>query len=195
MNFWSRVSEQELLCCGYCEGQTDVVELFSDNAYLSAILDRQGLLVAAPMDLRTKKAESFSPQLFQGCWSKLKKKNPKIDVMSPTVSTKRFKQKKVVWQQYHSCLAGAEHQILGGKHFLILGPESGKIWWLKKFYNSRKSATANGPSCVASNPSGFFTISTIFCVHWSLYQPRVSEWFPRNGKSAQSLETAYREHK
>ena len=26
----------------------------------------------------------------------------------------------------------AEHQILGGKHFLILGPKSGKIWWLKK---------------------------------------------------------------
>ena len=31
-----------------CEGQIDVWELFSDNSYLSAILDRQGLLVAAP---------------------------------------------------------------------------------------------------------------------------------------------------
>ena len=38
------------------EGQMDVCELFSDNSYLSAILDRQGLLVAAPEDLGTKKA-------------------------------------------------------------------------------------------------------------------------------------------
>ena len=30
--------------------------------YLSAMLDWQGLLVAAPEDLRTKKAESFSPE-------------------------------------------------------------------------------------------------------------------------------------
>ena len=55
-----------------CEGEIDVWELFSDNSYLSAILDRQGLLVAAPVDLRTKKTESFSPQLLQGFWSKLK---------------------------------------------------------------------------------------------------------------------------
>ena len=51
-----------------CEGQIDVWELFSDNSYLSAILDRQGLLVAAPVDLSTKKAESFSRQLLQGFW-------------------------------------------------------------------------------------------------------------------------------
>ena len=30
-----------------CDGQRNVLELFSDNSYLSAILDRQGLLVAA----------------------------------------------------------------------------------------------------------------------------------------------------
>ena len=33
------------------EGQINVWELFSDNSDLSAILDRQGLLVAAPIDL------------------------------------------------------------------------------------------------------------------------------------------------
>ena len=33
-----------------CEGQIDVCELFSDNSSLSAILDRQGLVVAAPVD-------------------------------------------------------------------------------------------------------------------------------------------------
>ena len=51
-----------------CEGQIDVWEMFSDQSYLSAILDRQGLQVAVPIDLRTKKAESFSPQLIQGFW-------------------------------------------------------------------------------------------------------------------------------
>ena len=40
-----------------CEGEIDIFELFSDNFYLSAILDRQGLMEAAPVDLRTKKAE------------------------------------------------------------------------------------------------------------------------------------------
>ena len=42
-----------------CEGQIDVWEMFSDNSYLSAILDRQGLSVAVPVDLRTKNSESF----------------------------------------------------------------------------------------------------------------------------------------
>ena len=37
-----------------CEGQIDVWEKFSDNSSLSAILDRQGLQVAAPLDLGTK---------------------------------------------------------------------------------------------------------------------------------------------
>ena len=59
-----------------CEGQIDVWELFSDNSYLSAILDRQGLVVAATVDIRTKETESFSPQLLHGFWSKLKEKNP-----------------------------------------------------------------------------------------------------------------------
>ena len=60
-----------------CEGQIDVWEMSPDNSYLSAILDRQGLQVAAPVDLRTKKAESFSPQLSQGFWHKFKKRIPR----------------------------------------------------------------------------------------------------------------------
>ena len=88
---------------------------------LSAILNRQGLLVAAPVDLRTKKTESFSPLLLQGFWSKLKENNPKIVVMSPTATTKNSKQKEIIWQQYRLCLAVAEYQILGGKHFLNFG--------------------------------------------------------------------------
>ena len=34
-----------------CEGQIDVWDMFSDNSYLSAIFDQQGLQVAAPTDL------------------------------------------------------------------------------------------------------------------------------------------------
>ena len=40
-----------------CAGQIDVWEMFSDSSYLSAIFDRQRLQVAAPIDLRTKKAD------------------------------------------------------------------------------------------------------------------------------------------
>ena len=71
-----------------------------------ATLDRQGLQVAAPADLRNKKIEHFSLLLLQGFWSKLKIKNPKIVVMSPTVTTQNSKQKEVVWQQYRLCLGG-----------------------------------------------------------------------------------------
>ena len=82
------------------EGQMVVCELFSDNSYLNAILDRQGLLL-------------------QGLWQKLKKINPKIVVMSPTLETKSFKKKEVVWQQHHLCMDVAEHQILGGNTSLF----------------------------------------------------------------------------
>ena len=77
-NFQIRVSEQEHLFYGSLAKDKQMSgEMCSDNPYLSATLDRQGLLVAAPMDLRTKKAENFTPQLLQGFWHKLKKKNPR----------------------------------------------------------------------------------------------------------------------
>ena len=88
-----------------CEGQTDV-NCFLTIHIWGALLDRQGLQVAAPADLRNKKIEHFSPLLLQGFWSKLKIKNPKIVVMSPTVTTQNSKQKEVVWQQYRLCLGG-----------------------------------------------------------------------------------------
>ena len=49
--------------------------------------------------------------------------------MSPTFETKDF-EKAMVWQQYHWCIDMAEHQILGGKHFLIL--DRIQDWWFKK---------------------------------------------------------------
>ena len=109
-----------------CEDQIDVWEMFSDTSYLSAILDRQELQVAAAIDLRTKKAESFLAAADTGLLAK-KDKNPKIVVMSLTFETKDFNKEDMVWQQYHLCIDVAEHQILGGKHFLIFGSESGKI--------------------------------------------------------------------
>ena len=57
-NFQTRVSEQE--------------HLFYGNSYWSAILDRQGPPVAAPTDLRTKKADNLTPQQLQGFGYKLK---------------------------------------------------------------------------------------------------------------------------
>ena len=100
--------------------------MFSDNSYLSAILVDKDFWFAAPIDLRTKKAEHFTPQLLQGFWYKLKKKNPKIVLMSPTVTMKRFKQKEVVWQQYHLCLAVAEQHILDGLTLSYFGTRARK---------------------------------------------------------------------
>ena len=61
---------------------------------LGAILDRQGLSVAVPVDLTTKNSESFSPQLLQGFWSELKDKNPEIVVMVPDCHSKTPNKKK-----------------------------------------------------------------------------------------------------
>ena len=97
MNFRTRVSEQELLCCASLVKVKLMFGRCSRTTLIwSAILDRQGLQIAAPIDLRRKKAESFSPQLIQGFGQKLKKKNPKIVVMSPTFETKDFKKEEVV---------------------------------------------------------------------------------------------------
>ena len=79
-NLQIRVSEQEQTVLWLsCEGQVDVWELFSDNSYLSAILDREGLMVAAVVDLRTEKAEGFSPQALQGSGQRSKKSQDRCD--------------------------------------------------------------------------------------------------------------------
>ena len=65
----------------------------------------------------------------------------------------------------------AEHQILGGKHFLILGPESGTIWWLRKnATSSEKLPLSINPFAWRETQVDFFTIWAIFCVHWNSYQ-------------------------
>ena len=87
--------------------------------------------------------------------------------MSRLLRRKTSKRKKWYGNSTIVCIDVAEHQILGGKHFLILGPESGKIWWLKKVQCLQKKYHCQWTLCVARNPSGFFTISAIFCVHWS----------------------------
>ena len=65
--------------------------------------------------------------------------------MSPTVTTKNSKQKEVMWQQYRLRLAVAEYQICGGKHFLVVAPDSGKIWWLKKL--QKKTLSLDSRAC------------------------------------------------
>ena len=113
-----------------CEGPADVLEVFSDESYLSAILDRQGLLVAAPIDLRTKKAQKSTPQLLQGFWHKLKKKNPKISGMSPTLAAKSYKQQEIIWQQHCLCLVvGTPNRWR--KTLPCFGPGTGRICWKK----------------------------------------------------------------
>ena len=87
-----------------CEGQADVQEMFSDNSCLSAILERQGLLVAAPTDLRMKKADNFAPQLLQGFWLELKKKSQdRCDV--PNCHYAKPQQKEVALPTFCACLS------------------------------------------------------------------------------------------
>ena len=119
-NLRTRVSEQEHLCCGFsCEGQIDVWELFSDNSYLSANLDRQGLLVAAPIDtavagilVETQERESQDRCDVTHCYYE------------------KFLAERSGMATVPIVFGRGRASILGGKHFLILGPESGKIWWL-----------------------------------------------------------------
>ena len=99
---------------------------------MSAILDRQGLLVAAPVDFRTKKGESVSAQLLKVFWSNLKKKKkPKIVVMSLNWYYEEFSAERSHMATAPFMVGGRASNPLQ-KHFLILGPASGEIWWLKK---------------------------------------------------------------
>ena len=100
--------------------------------------------------------EHFSPQLLQGFWSRLKEKNPKIVVMSAMVTTKNSEQKEVMWQQYRLCLAVAEYQVLGGDHFLILGPESGKILVLSQVHYLQKKYHCQWTLLRGKNPKWIF---------------------------------------
>ena len=91
-----------------------------------------------------------------GSWSKLQKKSKdRCDVLD------RF------YQQYRLCLPVAKYHILGGKHFSILGPESGKIGWLKKVQYLQQKYHSNGPSFEEGNPNEFFIILAILYKHGS----------------------------
>ena len=56
------------------------------------------------------------------------------------------KKEEMVWQQYRLCIDVADHQILGGKHFLVLGPESGKTWMVEKGAISSEKSTIAQPA-------------------------------------------------
>ena len=74
-----------------CEGQIDVWVMFSDNSYLSAILDRQGLLVAAAVVFRKKRVlkashHSSCKAFGQSSWKRILRSF----LMSPTVTSKEI---------------------------------------------------------------------------------------------------------
>ena len=57
----------------------------------------------------------------------------------PRLTAKNSKQKDLMWQQYRLSLAVAAHQILGVKHFLSLGTESGRMWWWRMVQYLKKN--------------------------------------------------------
>ena len=83
----------------------------------------------------------------------------------------------------------AEYQILGGKHFLTPGPESGKTWAVEEgtIPSEEVSLPIDSPARKATQVD-FFIIFEISYNHLSLYRLGVSEWFQRNGKFVQFLE-------
>ena len=141
-----------------CEGQIDV---------LGAVL-WQILFKCCSWSTRTLGGSPSWPW-NQECWELLT-----TDIATRLVKAKEKesqdchgKQKEILWQQYCLSLAVAEYQILGVKHFLILGPESRRIWWLKKGTILQNNTTANGLSRVARNPSGFLKVLAITYIHLS----------------------------
>ena len=149
----------------------DVKEMFGScsltiNSFVSAILDRQGLLVATPVDLRTKKAESVSPQLLQGFWSKLKRKNPEVVVLSPTVTTKTLSKKKSHGNSTVCAWPWQSSKSLAVSIFIKFWDQNQEGFGGRKSYDTfRRSTTADGPSCVARDPCGFSIILAISYVH------------------------------
>ena len=146
--------------------------------------------MAVPGERKNKNSESLSPQLFQSFWSKLKDKIPKIVLVPTTVTTKNSKQKEVIWQQYRLCLATAEYQICGGKHVLILAPDSGKIWWLKKVQYFQKKSLSLDSLAWRNAQVDLFIIWAVYFTHLNLCQSHASMLYQQNGKSEQFLETA-----
>ena len=149
-----------------CEGQIDVWELFSDNSFLSAIVDRQGLHVS------------------HGFWSMFKIKNPKNVVMSRLLLPKAQGKRMSCANSTVCCWRGRASNpwrqafpYLGTRIRKDLVVEKGTIQYLQKKYH-----------CTQVD----FPIIAAFCYnHLSSYLPRVSMWFQRNGKSDQFLETVY----
>ena len=100
-----------------------MVKLMFGKCSLAIFIRALGLQVATPIGLGTKKAEHFLPQFLSGF-------NPKIVAMSPTVCCCENSERKRWYGNSTMCVAVAEHQILGGKHFLILIETRVKKDWL-----------------------------------------------------------------
>ena len=160
-----------------CKGQADFGEMFSDISYFERHSWSTRTSGCSTSRRESKEIWEFSPQLLQGFWYKLKKKNPKIFVMSPTVATKSSLATKPLgrggtpnpWRKTTLPYCGIRNR----KNLVV---EEGTIL-------QEKSTTANGPSCM-EKPSGFFTI---LAVCYDRYNQ--SQWFLQRRKFGQYSET------
>ena len=115
--------------------------------------------------------------------------------MSPTVETKSF-QKKWYGNSTTCVWTWQNIEFLAENTSLFLGPESGKIWWLKKVQYIQKKYHCQWTLLRGKKPKWIFhNLGNLLRPLELEYQPRVSEWFPQNGKYAQFLEAAYQEQK
>ena len=83
-----------------------------------------------------------------------RKRIPKIAVISPTAETKSFKKGRSGVANSTACVPDvAEHPMLGGKHFLLLGQRSRKDLVAEKGATfPEKSTIANGPLLRGEKP-------------------------------------------
>ena len=188
---WAR---QEHLYCGFLAKVKQMWTVLWQFIFWGAILDRQGLQVAAPADLRNKKIEHFSLLLLQGFLVKAQDQESQDccdvpDCYYPKFYTKesRVANNTVCAWEWQSIKSSAENI------YLILGPESGKYLVVeKKVHHLQKKDHCQWTLVRGKNPEWIFFILLATCWnHLSSYQPRASIWFQRNGKSDQSLETVY----
>ena len=108
-------------------------------------------------ELKNKERCIFTPQLLQGFW--YKRERIRRSLGCPRQLLRRAtSNKKLFGSNTICCMAVAEHHILGGKHFLILGPESGGIWRLKWVQKLQKKYHCQWILLRGKNPKWIFHI-------------------------------------
>ena len=167
-----------------CEGQADVWEMCSGNSHLSAILDRQGLLVAAPVDLRRKQADKFYTRANAGLLVQAKEteSQDRCDVSDCCNEELQATSTISAWPWQNTNPWRRTLPDFGTRNRKDLVVEEGTI-------SAERVPLPMDLPAWRKTQSGFFTILAICYDRHNQSQSRVSEWFLHSGKFGPYLET------